>query len=83
MTSTPAINDRLSIIFRDVFDDDSIEVRDEMTSRDVETWDSLSHIDLIYAIEKEFNIVFTAGEAGGALKNVGQLRALIEKKMAG
>jgi acyl carrier protein len=41
------------------------------------------HIDLIYAIEKEFKIVFTTGEAGSTLKNVGELRALVEKKIAG
>jgi acyl carrier protein len=43
----------------------------------------LRHIDLIFAIEKEFDIVFTTGEAGSALKNVGELRTLIEKKVAG
>jgi acyl carrier protein len=70
----------MSRIFRDVFDDDSITVRDDMTSADIEGWDSLSHINLIYALEQEFKIVFTIGEAGGALRNVGELRALIERK---
>jgi acyl carrier protein len=83
MTSSTPISDRMSRIFRDVFDDEAITVRDEMTSRDIEEWDSLMHIDLIFAIEKEFNIVFTIGEAGSTLKNVGELRALIEKKIAG
>ena len=82
MTATPPITERMSRIFRDVFDDDSIAVRDDMTSADIEGWDSLSHINLIYALEKEFRIVFTIGEAGSALRNVGELRALIEKKTA-
>ena len=82
MTSRNSLAERLTRIFRDVFEDDSITVRDDMTSGDIEGWDSLSHINLLYAIEKEFGIVFTIGEAGGALRNVGELRALIEKKIA-
>jgi len=82
MTSRNSLAERLTRIFRDVFEDDSITVRDDMTSGDIEEWDSLSHINLLYAIEKEFGIVFTIGEAGGALRNVGELRALIEKKIA-
>jgi acyl carrier protein len=83
VTSSTITTDRLSRIFRDVFDDETINVRDDMTSRDIESWDSLMHIDLIYSIEKEFKIVFTTGEAGSTLKNVGELRALVEAKMAG
>jgi acyl carrier protein len=82
VTQLNSIADRMSRIFRDVFDDDTITVRDDMTSADIAGWDSLSHINLIYAIEKEFRIVFTIGEAGSSLKNVGELRALIEKKTA-
>lgn len=82
MTATVSIADRMSDIFRDVFEDESINIRDDMTSKDIEDWDSLRHIDLIFALEKEFKIVFTIGEAGSALKNVGELRNLIEKKIA-
>lgn len=77
------VTERLSRIFREVFDDESIIVRDDMTSADIEAWDSLSHIDLIFAIEQEFGVVFTIGEAGSALKNVGELQRLIERKRAG
>jgi acyl carrier protein len=72
----------MSDIFREVFDDVSINIRDDMTSKDIEEWDSLRHIDLIFALEKEFGIVFSTGEAGSALNNVGELRRLIEKKIA-
>lgn len=80
MTVQVSIEERMSRIFCDVFEDSSITIRDDMTADDIAAWDSLSHIDLLYAIEKEFNIVFTIGEAGSVLKNVGELRALIEKK---
>jgi acyl carrier protein len=83
VTLSNSIADRMSRIFRDVFDDDTITIRDDMTSADIEGWDSLSHINLIYALEQEFKIVFTIGEAGSALRNVGDLRALIERKTSG
>jgi acyl carrier protein len=81
VTSSSLIVDRMTRIFREVFDDDKIEIRDDMTSKDIEAWDSLMHIDLIYAMEKEFGIVFSTGEAGSALKNVGELRTLVERKL--
>lgn len=83
MTPNSLIVERMTRIFREVFDDDTIEIRDDMTSKDIEQWDSLMHIDLIYGIEKEFGIVFSTGEAGSALKNVGELRTLVEGKLAG
>jgi len=59
-----------------VFDDETIEVRDEMTAADINTWGSLSHTYLIFALEQEFKIVFTVGETvGRALGNVGELLA--------
>ena len=70
---------RLTSIFQDVFDDDSLQIRPEMTADDVEDWDSLTHINLITAVEREFKVKFTTSEVTG-LKNVGDLIALIDKK---
>lgn len=71
---------RLTGVFRNVFDDDSLALRADMTANDVENWDSLTHIDLIVAIEKEFRVRFTTAEVSG-LKNVGELESLVEKKV--
>ena len=74
------IAEELQAIFRDVFDDESIVLFDEMTSNDVEDWDSISHINLISDIEAKFDIAFTTDEIVG-LKNVGEFIKVIASKL--
>ncbi len=71
---------RVTPIFHQVFEDDSIVIKRETTADDVDAWDSLSHINLVIAIEMEFNIRFALGELQ-ALKNVGEMCDLIDKKV--
>jgi acyl carrier protein len=70
---------RLAQIFDEVFDDDSIEVAPELSAKDVDGWDSLTHIRLILTIEKAFKIKFSTSEIG-KLRNVGDLVTLIGAK---
>ena len=63
---------RLNEVFRDVFDDDSIVVKPATTADDIEDWDSLEHITLISAVEKEFGMKFKMGEIS-SMKNVGEM----------
>ena len=72
------VYERLKKIFLDVFDSET-EIGDQTTAADVEGWDSLSHIRLILAVEKEFRVRFAASEVG-MLKNVGELVGLITAK---
>jgi len=81
LSTGPEIEDRLTAVFRDVMDDDSLELSDGLTAQDVEGWDSLNHINLVVAIERAFKIKFTTAEVS-SLKNVGELAALIQKKLA-
>lgn len=71
---------RLNEVFRDVFDDDTINVNENTTSDDIEDWDSLEHINLVVAIENEFAIKFSMGETT-ELKNVGEMVTLISQKL--
>jgi acyl carrier protein len=80
MISDQPFAGKLTEIFREVFDDESIVLRDGLAASDVEGWDSLSHINLIFAIEKAFKIRFTTAEVTN-LKNVGELGALIQRKI--
>lgn len=75
------VKETLTEVFQDVFDDDELELFDEMTAEDVEDWTSLTHIQLIVAVEKKFGVKFTTVEVM-KLKNVGEFIALIEKKLA-
>ncbi len=67
---------KLTSIFRDVFDDDDIELRPEMTADDVAEWDSMSHIRLVLTVERQFHKTFPASRIS-QLKNVGDLVSLI------
>ncbi len=66
------IYERLTPIFRDVFDSDHIIATPNLTAKNVEGWDSLGHVRLIVAIESEFGIRFATHEING-FKNVGEL----------
>jgi acyl carrier protein len=50
------------------------------SAKDVEGWDSLSHINLVVALEKEFGLKFTLAELK-PLKNVGEMEDLIRRKL--
>lgn len=66
------IFEKLNIIFRNNFDDDSISLSDGTSSADVEDWDSLEQINLIVAIQDEFKIKFNIEEVN-AMRDVGEM----------
>ncbi len=70
---------RLTPVFHDVFDDDSINVTPELSAKDVDGWDSLTHIRLILTVEKAFKVKFSTPEIG-KLEKVGDLVALIKAR---
>lgn len=74
------VYEKLNGVFRDVFDDEEIEVNDSTTADDIEEWDSLEHINLIAAIEQEFGIKFSMGEVV-TMKNVGEMVDIIVSRM--
>ena len=70
------IYERLTQVFRDFFDDDSIVIDEDTTADDIDDWDSLSHITLMSAVEEEFGVKFTMGEVSG-MENVGEMAEII------
>ena len=68
--------ERLNEVFRDVFDDETIKVKDTTTADDIEDWDSLEHINLLAAVEQEFGVKFNMGQVV-SMKNVGEMADII------
>ena len=70
---------KLTRIIHDVFENDDIVVTPTLTADDVPEWDSLTHVRLILAVQKAFNVKFSAAQIA-SLKNVGDLLDLIRAK---
>lgn len=71
-----SIFEKLTEVFRDVFDDGSIVLSDETTAADIEDWDSLTHITLLATVEEEFGMKFSMKAVQG-MQNVGEMVDLI------
>ena len=72
---------QLTVIFHDLFDDDTIVLNPGLTAADVPEWDSFNHINLIVAVESRFGIKFQTAELE-SMHTVGHLADLIQAKLA-
>ena len=71
------IYDRLTKVFRDIFDIEDISLNHLTTAADIQGWDSLSHVILIVAIEKEFKMKFNISEMTN-MNNLGEMLQIIQ-----
>lgn len=71
---------KLKEIFIDVFDDEDTEIDDNTTSKDIDGWDSLTHITLIGVVEDEFMIKFDMEDLS-KMKSVGVLVDMIQERL--
>ena len=78
--SDDLIYEKLTSVFHDVFEDDSIVLSPGTTARDIDGWDSLAHVRLMLTVERKFGIKFSASEIA-SLKNVGELASVIQSKL--
>ena len=76
------IIDKITTIFRTVFNDESIILNNGTTANDVGSWDSLTHMVMIAEVEEAFSIKFKLREIN-KLKDVGSLVELIHSKISG
>jgi len=67
-------------VFIDTLDEDNIVLTESTTADDVEGWDSLTHVQLVVAVEKKFKVRFAAKEIQ-SWKNVGELIDSISGKL--
>ena len=75
------IMEKIQDIFRDVFDDEELIVADSTSSDDIEEWDSLSHSQLVVAVEKAFGLKLTSKEIL-SWEDVGEMADAIHAKLA-
>jgi len=75
------IDEQLTQIFRTVFNEPALNLTPGTTANDVDAWDSLSHLNMISAVEKEYGIKFKLKDLV-KLKNVGDLVQIIEVKLS-
>ncbi len=73
------ITERLNKVFKEVFSED-VEIFDSMKAGDVEDWDSVTHVILVVAVEKEFGLRLNAAEVA-LLENVGQMIDVLAEKL--
>lgn len=76
---TSEILQQVNKIFNHILNNDAIVLTERTVSNDIPEWDSLAYIELIVAIEKHFNIIFTASEIR-EWDNVGMMVNAIKKK---
>ncbi|MCW1967549.1 MAG: acyl carrier protein [Anaerolineae bacterium] len=82
MTMTQSnLDTRFETIFREIFDNEDLILRDDMSAKDIDGWDSLAQINLIVAIESEFGIRFKSNELA-SLANVGALKQAVSARVS-
>ena len=74
------IKEQLTLIFREVFTDETIVLQDEMTANDVERWDSMTHMIMISKVEESFGVSFKLRELN-KLKQVSNLIDVLYSKL--
>ena len=81
ITADYSLSKNLTTIFRKEFSSESLVLTDDLTAADVDNWDSLSHIQIVVAIEKHFKVKFTTAEIR-EFKNVGEMCEATLKKLS-
>jgi len=71
---------KLTPVFRNIFNDQTLQITDELKAADVENWDSLSHMLLITEVENTFSIKFKLKELN-KMVNVGAMITIINSKL--
>ena len=74
------VSERLKKIILNELNLGEFDFKDETTANQVPGWDSFNHINVILAVEKDYNIHFKGLEIL-RVKNIGELQRLIDSKL--
>ena len=72
---------QITIIFRQIFDNETLTLTPQTTAQDIAEWDSFNHINILVAVECHFGIKFNIAEVEN-VKNIGDMMELIQKKLS-
>jgi acyl carrier protein len=75
------IDERLQAVFQDVFDR-PLALADNLKATEIEGWDSVTHISLMFSIESEFGVQF-AGNQLAEFENIAALKAFLQQRAGG
>jgi acyl carrier protein len=67
---------KLTEVFRDVFDEPELQLRDDLARDNYAAWDSFAHVKLILALEEEFNVKFTIDQVTN-IRSVAEVRSVL------
>jgi acyl carrier protein len=73
------LDHRLQNVFQEVFDDEDLEVTDDVSAKTLTTWDSFAQVKLIVGLEEEFDVKFTTDEVA-TLQTAGELKHALRTK---
>ena len=76
------MNEQLQNIFREILKEPELVLKDDLSEKDVPSWNSLNNVLLINKIEESFDVKFDLSEIL-KIKNVGDIKLLLESKLAG
>lgn len=74
-----SVFDKIQDVFRQIFSDETLNISDKMTADDIEAWDSIMHINIIEAIQDEFNILFDFDEIAEMIEVNDIIEAVVAK----
>ncbi len=73
------LHERLEEVFRQVFDHENLNLADDMMASDIEGWNSVTHINLMFGVEQAFGVRFNGNELAD-MKNIGELKQFLVNK---
>ena len=76
------IYDKITTVLQEVLENEAIVAAPGLTAKDVDDWDSFSHIRIVLGIEQVFGVKFATPEIA-QFENLGQLVDLIDEKLSG
>lgn len=74
------MEDRINNVLKRVLDLTDAELAEDLSRSEVATWDSLTHMDLVVSLEREFNVTFDLDEIIALLDGIGSVRKILKQK---